>query len=98
MRWRPPGILRLGRHAAKLSVKGDRSRDSLQLRITVENQAGHKFPTGHPYRRAWLHVRVTDREGRVVFESGAVDAEGRIAGLSGGYEPHHDVITNHSQV
>ena len=86
------------RRAAKLSVKGDRSRDSFRLRVTVENLAGHKFPTGHPYRRAWLHVRVTDQQGQVIFESGAVDADGRIAGLGGGFEPHHDVITNHSQV
>jgi hypothetical protein len=84
--------------AARLRVQGDRKRDELLLRVEVENLAGHKFPTGHPYRRAWLHVRVTDREGQVVFESGAVDAEGRIIGPSGGYEPHHDVITNRSQV
>ena len=38
--------------------------------IRDRNLAGHKFPTGHPYRRAWLHVRVSDPAGRVLFESG----------------------------
>jgi hypothetical protein len=85
------------RRAAKLRVQGDRKLDSLVLRVEVENLAGHKFPTGHPYRRAWLHVRVADRAGKVVFESGAVDAAGRIVGLAGPYEPHHDTITNGSQ-
>ena len=86
------------RRAARLAVSGDRQRDALVLRVEVENLAGHKFPTGHPYRRAWLHVRVTDSEGRQVFESGTVDAEGRLGGLEGALEPHHDVITNHNQV
>jgi hypothetical protein len=85
------------RRAAKLRVKGDRTREALELRVEVQNLAGHKFPTGHPYRRAWLHVRVTDREGKVVFESGAVDAAGRIVGLDSAYEPHHDVITSGSE-
>ena len=51
----------------------------------MENLTGHKFPTGHPYRRAWLHVRVIDREGTTLFESGAVDDEGRIVGLREDY-------------
>ena len=54
------------RRAAKLRVTGERERDSLVLRVEVENLAGHKFPTGHPYRRAWLHVRVADRAGHAV--------------------------------
>jgi hypothetical protein len=85
------------RRAAKLRLTGERERAALVLRVEVENLTGHKFPTGHPYRRAWLHVRVADRYGRVLFESGTVDAQGRIVGLKGGYEPHRDVITSGSQ-
>ena len=69
------------RRAANLRVAGKRNQDSLTLNVEVENLTGHKFPTGHPYRRAWLHVRVIDREGNTLFESGAVDDEGRIVGL-----------------
>jgi hypothetical protein len=68
------------------------------LRVEVDNLTGHKFPTGHPYRRAWLHVRVSDTAGRAVFESGGADAEGRIRGLKGDHTDHHDVITQPEQV
>jgi hypothetical protein len=86
------------RHAAKLRVSGERQGDALTLRVQVENLTGHKFPTGHPYRRAWLHVRITDRRGRTLFESGATDREGRIVGLDDVYPPHRDVITKPDEV
>lgn len=42
-----------------------------QLTVRVSNESGHKLPTGYPDgRRMWLHVRATDAERRVVFESG----------------------------
>jgi hypothetical protein len=68
------------------------------LRVEVENLAGHKFPTGHPYRRAWLHVRVTDARKRVLFESGDVDKSGALLGVLDGHAPHRDVITRPEEV
>lgn len=69
----------------------------------VRNLAGHKFPTGYPSRRAWLHVLVADGEGRTVFESGALAADGSIAGDDhdedgSRYEPHHTEIRVPHQV
>ena len=46
----------------------------LDAGIAVENLGGHKLPTAYPSRRAWLHVTVRDRNGRAVFESGALNA------------------------
>jgi hypothetical protein len=69
----------------------------LQAEVLVSNLAGHKLPTGYPSRRAWLHVVVRDAGGRAIFESGAVGADGRIAGNDNdadatAFEPHHSEI------
>ncbi len=73
--------------------------DTLRVRVAVQNLSGHKFPTGYPSRRAWLHVVVTDANGTVIFESGAWDPEsGEIRNLDAGYEPHYDRITDSAQV
>ncbi len=86
------------RHAARLHVHGRRAGATLVLHVEVENLAGHKFPTGHPYRRAWLHVRVTDERKRPLFESGAVDKSGAIRGVAEGHAEHRDVITRPEEV
>jgi hypothetical protein len=71
--------------------------------VEVRVLTGHKFPTGYPSRRTWLHVTVRDALGGVVFESGGVDATGRIAGNANDadplrYEPHYARITSADQV
>jgi hypothetical protein len=71
--------------------------------VAIENLAGHKLPTGYPSRRAWLHVTVRDVSGRTLFESGALGADGRIAGNDNDenplrFEPHHDEIADATQV
>jgi hypothetical protein len=75
----------------------------LEADIAIQNLSGHKFPTAYPSRRAWLHVTVRDRNNRVVFESGAIDAKGMIQGNDNAadplkYEPHYTEITNPDQV
>ncbi len=86
------------RRAARLHVQGKREGGTVVLRVEVENLAGHKFPTGHPYRRAWLHVRITDERKRILFESGAVDPSGALRGVPEGYAPHRDLITRPEEV
>ena len=50
------------------------SGSRLDFDVAVTSTTGHKLPTAYPSRRAWLHVVVTDGDGRVVFESGAIAA------------------------
>jgi hypothetical protein len=80
-----------------------RAGGRLEFAVAVENLAGHKLPTAYPSRRAWLHVRVTNAAGDTLFESGAIDARGRIAGNDGDddpgrFEPHYTTIERADQV
>jgi hypothetical protein len=94
----------LQEQSASLSIEAlQLSGTRLTVEVRVKNQAGHKLPTGFPARRAWLRFQVTDATGAVVFESGAVDAEGRIAGNDADedptrFEPHYLAIVQTDQV
>jgi hypothetical protein len=82
-----------------LQVEGTTLRFEVRTTILV----GHKFPTGYPSRRAWLHIVVKDSAGKVIFESGAVDGAGAILGNENdqqdqAFEPHYDLITAPDQV
>ena len=84
-------------------ARAERSGDQLMIDVVVQNLTGHKLPTGFPSRRAWLHVTVRDRAGRVVFESGAPAADGRIEGNDNDadprrYEPHYAEIRRPDEV
>jgi hypothetical protein len=89
---------------ARLALSAPRlDGGTLGFDVEIRNLAGHKFPTGYPARRAWLHVTVRDRLGSVVFESGAIDAAGAIAGNDGdadplAFEPHYQRITQPGEV
>lgn len=84
--------------AVKLTTDASWSGDDLLVDVAVENLAGHKFPTGFPSRRAWLHIVVKDGGGDIVFESGGYDENGRITGIPQGLQPHYNQITAESQV
>ncbi len=99
----------LRRETAAVSIEEVR-RDggALSFEVAVVNRTGHKLPTAHPTRRAWLRVEVKDADGAVVFRSGTTDAAGRIVGadgeplrserLDGPIEPHRDVIRSADEV
>ena len=75
----------------------------IEADVEVRNLTGHKLPTGYPSRRVWVHLVVRDAAGVPVFESGAVDAAGRIAGNDNDadprrFEPHYDEIRSADQV
>jgi hypothetical protein len=97
-------LLQLQSDSATISATGSRTSEGmLALVVTVRNLTGHKFPTGYPSRRSWLHVIVRDQAGQVVFESGAVQGSGAIAGNDNdadptGVEPHYEQIGSPDQV
>ncbi len=94
----------IGKQSASPSLENFTLQGSaLHGEVVIVNRAGHKFPSGYPSRRAWLHITVRDAAGAVVFESGAVDESGRIAGNDNDddparYEPHYLALTSPEQV
>jgi hypothetical protein len=84
-----------------------RQGSDLLVPVTVRNNTGHKFPTGHPVRRAWVRVIVRDAQGAVVFASGDFDSAGRLVDggsvlpserANGPSQDHHALISQPSQV
>jgi hypothetical protein len=81
----------------------DTANGRLDIDLAVQNLTGHKLPTAYPARRAWLHVTVQDRNGRPVFESGAITPSGLIQGNDNDadatkFEPHYTEIRQPDQV
>ncbi|MEP6960448.1 MAG: hypothetical protein ABI995_00105 [Acidobacteriota bacterium] len=97
-------IQQLQTDTVKLSISSAEVRAGrLETEVAIENLSGHKFPTAYPSRRSWLHVTVKDRNGRPVFESGALEPSGLIKGNDNDadplkYEPHYTQITAPDQV
>lgn len=89
---------------AKVSVSSPRMAGGrLEAEVAVENLSGHKFPTGYPSRRAWLHLVVRDGSRHTIFESGALNPDGSIKGNpndfdAARYSPHYSEIRNEDQV
>jgi hypothetical protein len=76
---------------------------NLSAEVAISPMAGHKLPTGFPSRRVWIHFVVQDASGQVVFESGAFNPDGSIAGNDNdadpaAYEPHYLIIGTPDQV
>ena len=94
----------LQEQAARVSIPSVEIRAGrLEAIINVQNLGGHKFPTGYPSRRTWLHVTVKDNAGKTVFQSGALNNDGSITGNDNDadalkYEPHYLQITSPDQV
>ena len=79
------------------------SSGRITFAVTVQNLSGHKLPTAYPSRRAWLHVTIADSSGKVVFESGKLNADGSIVGNlndadPSSYSPHYVTITKPDEV
>ena len=94
----------LATRAATLAIENIAATGSqLQADIVIHNKTGHKLPSAFPSRRVWLHLLVRDHNGRIVFESGAINPDGSIVGNDNDadptkYEPHYTEIRNRDQV
>jgi len=92
------------RESAALSIdSASESGSVVSFEVIAQNLSGHKLPTGYPSRRAWLHVTVRDRNGALLFESGAIGPAGQIIGNDNDFdgvqvEPHYTEITSADQV
>jgi hypothetical protein len=94
----------IGQRTASVDLESATLADRrLTAVVSVESQVGHKFPSGFPSRRAWLHITVVDAGDRVVFESGGFGSDGSIDGNdndadAGAYESHYTTIVSPDQV
>jgi len=92
--------------AATIAVtRAARVGGSVVVDVTVINRAGHKFPTGYPSRRAFIHLTIKGGGGAALFESGAIDAYGRLVDgrgnlvdVDGELHPHRDLVTRDDEV
>jgi hypothetical protein len=94
----------LGSETASVAVAQSISPEGrLLVDVTVRNLTGHKLPTAYPSRRAWIHLTVRTRDGRVAFESGAITPSGAIQGNDNDAdatraEPHYVEIRKADEV
>jgi hypothetical protein len=94
----------LQRNTAEISILMANSEgETMNIVLEVMNKAGHKFPTGFPARRAWIHLVVENANGEIVFDSGKPVADGSIMGNDGdentlSFEPHYEIISSPDQV
>lgn len=86
----------------------ERQGDKLVAQVSVTNHAGHKFPSGVNFRRAFLELAVSDAAGKELWVSGATNDLGQIVDGSGEvlgtemsrkeWQPHYATITEQDQV
>ncbi|MBX2884510.1 MAG: cytochrome c family protein [Granulosicoccus sp.] len=90
--------------AAELTIQNSNINNGiLNLDVKVVNNTGHKLPSGYHSRRVVMHVLVSDKDGKTIYENGRINNDGSIAGViedvnSHSYERHYDVITDANQV
>ena len=97
-------LTQLQSNTAELIISPPVMEDSLlSFDVSINSFSGHKLPTGYPSRRVWLHVRIEDGNGQLIFESGASEANGAIVGNENDQDPlsfeaHYNEISSPDQV
>lgn len=80
--------------SVSLEIDGDPAKGEIE--VTLQNQAGHKFPTAYPTRRVWIELIAKNAKGKVVFHSGKFNKQGRILHHAK-FEPHYAEIDRESK-
>ena len=88
----------LAEQSVELTTSAKYQDNQLQVDLYIKNLTGHKIPTGIPFRRMWIHLKVEQGAGNVVFESGDWDNIGKIINYNSDYEPHYDLIDSEDEV
>jgi len=88
----------LKEQSIELTTSANYQNDLLEVKLFIKNLTGHKIPTGIPFRRMWIHLKVEQGAGNVIFESGEWDTTGKIINYNYDYEPHYDLINSEDQV
>ena len=72
------------KRTAEISIE-DVSRDgkTLRAKVKVTNRAGHKFPTGVGFRRAFIEFNVLGADDQVIWSSGRTNSAGVIVDQEG---------------
>jgi hypothetical protein len=60
-----------------------RTGGQLLADVRVQNLAGHNFPSGVEFRRAFVDLQVLDSAGKVLWESGGTNGDGVITDTAG---------------
>jgi hypothetical protein len=66
------------KRTAELKLETDTAGGVLSAKVTVVNKAGHKFPSGVGFRRAFIEFRVVDAQKKILWASGRTDKAGVI--------------------
>ena len=65
-------------------VSARKTGDRMEVSVRVTNLAGHSFPSGVEFRRAFVNLRMLDANGQAVWASGETNKKGEILdGLTG---------------
>ncbi len=87
-----------------------KTSSALEVKVRVRNNAGHSFPSGVSFRRAFLDFELLDTTGKPVWASGSTNEFGMITNGAGGavlpsefleggrYQGHYTTISDQSQV
>ncbi len=61
----------------------DAHTQTLSAEVSVNNLAGHKFPSGVSFRRAYIEFRVEDADGKLLWASGRSNEQGVLTDQTG---------------
>jgi hypothetical protein len=75
-----------------------RTADTLFVELSLENMAGHKFPTGFPSRRAFVELFALNEVGDTLFHSGKMDNNFNLVGEDIDFESHYDIIKEENEI